>query len=144
MIPMISVRIEHLILLGLNHCLSYWFISFFQLLRRRSHVRIVLGRPSFTLLHTSLGCSIGTIVADHDLAWLAYGWPWVQREGSVDYQQLSDRVGWIEFWPWRSSVGLTRLLSVTRRDAQAALRGWLTDTQNWVIGGGWVAENGQK
>jgi len=40
-----SVRIGHQILPGLCYCVSYCFSSFLQLLRRRSHVRIVLGRP---------------------------------------------------------------------------------------------------
>jgi hypothetical protein len=41
-----SVRTEHQILPGLCYCLASCFSSFFQLLRRRSHVRIVLGRPN--------------------------------------------------------------------------------------------------
>jgi len=43
--PRFAVPMPHQILPGLNHCLTGCFSSFLQLLRRRSHVRIVLGRP---------------------------------------------------------------------------------------------------
>jgi hypothetical protein len=43
-----SVRMPHQILPGLCYCVSYCFSSFLQLLRRRSHVRIVLGRPVYS------------------------------------------------------------------------------------------------
>ena len=43
--PQISMRTPHQFLPGLCYCLSYCFTSFLKLLRRRSHVRIVLGRP---------------------------------------------------------------------------------------------------
>ena len=47
--PRFSVPMPHLISTPRCHCLTYCFDSFLQLLRRRSHVRIVLGRPNTRL-----------------------------------------------------------------------------------------------
>ena len=43
--PRFSLRTPHQILPGLCYCLTSFFSSFLKLLRPRSHVRIVLGRP---------------------------------------------------------------------------------------------------
>ena len=62
----------------------------------------------------------------------------------VNYRRPCDWAILMKFRGWACGVGLTRLLSVTYRNAQATLMGWLADTQNWVFGGGWVAEIGQQ
>ena len=51
--PQLSVCTEHLIQPGLCHCLTCCFSSFLQLLRRRSVVRIHMGRPTFSLSYFS-------------------------------------------------------------------------------------------
>ncbi|MBU3580079.1 hypothetical protein ICN17_08705 [Polynucleobacter sp. 73C-SIWE] len=39
---------------------------------------------------------------------------------------------------------MTRPRGVWLRDGWMALMGWLADIQNWLVGGVWVAEIGQK
>jgi hypothetical protein len=52
------VPMPHLISTPRCHCQNYCFSSFFQLLRRRSYVRIVLGRPNFISDHIKVGWRI--------------------------------------------------------------------------------------
>ena len=74
--PRFSVCMPHQILPGLCYCLTSCFSSFLKLLRPRSHVRIVLGRPNFISVHSFIGWSIGSIVIKHGSALVGLGWPW--------------------------------------------------------------------
>ena len=58
----------------------------------------------------------------------------------LDYVQPCDWAILMNFRGRSFSVVLTRLSSVTRRDAQAALSNCLANTQNLAIGGGSAAE----